>query len=96
MVAFVPSAPGRGAGVHRYAWLVFAQPALADLDLGALPLVHGLRHVPVASGFAPRRAFDPRQWQQQLGLTLVAGELYRAQYDAHCDAVHARVQAVSV
>ena len=56
--AYFGSAPGQGAGVHRYVLVAYAQPG------GARIAVDDAADAPISatSGFAPRRSFDSRAY----------------------------------
>lgn len=79
---YVPPAPGKGSGLHRYCVVLLRQRAeLRWPD-----------RITATSGFAPRRNQDLRQLLDA-GCKAVGVACLRAQYDASCDAVHKSVNS---
>jgi hypothetical protein len=73
IVKYFGSAPGQGAGVHRYVLAVYEQTT------GAIAPAEP--RIPLASGFPPRRSFNSRAFAAAHGLQPVAVLTYRAEWD---------------
>jgi hypothetical protein len=82
-VKYFGSAPGQGAGLHRYCVVVYEQPGPIDPDAPRIPL---------RSGFPPRRSFDSRTFAATHGLRPVAVLTYRAEFDASVPELVKRLQ----
>ena len=80
LVAYFGSAPGNGAGVHRYCIVVYEQPAGAIG--GDEP------RIPLHCGFAPRRSFNSRAFAARHGLRPVAAFTYCAEWDESVPELH--------
>jgi phosphatidylethanolamine-binding protein (PEBP) family uncharacterized protein len=72
ITAFFGSAPGQGAGVHRYCLVVYEQPGKIEPDEA---------HVSATSGFPPRRSFKSRAFASKYGLVPVAVITYVSEWD---------------
>lgn len=73
IVKYFGSAPGQGAGVHRYVFVVYEQTS------GTIAPEEP--RIPLQSGFPPRRSFNSRAFAAKHGLTPVAVLTYRAEWD---------------
>ena len=74
IVAYFGSAPGKGAGVHRYCIVVYEQA-------GGLAITPSEPRIPLHSGFAPRRSFNSRAFAAKYTLTPVTALTYRCEWD---------------
>lgn len=82
LVAFFGSAPGQGAGIHRYVLVVYEQAA---------PIHSSEPRIPLRSGFPPRRSFNSRAFAATHGLRPVAVLTYRASWDESVPGLVARI-----
>ncbi|KAL7636756.1 UNVERIFIED_CONTAM: hypothetical protein RMT77_012510 [Armadillidium vulgare] len=76
------SGPPKGTGLHRYIFLVFKQSGKKSFD--EPNLTNPKRE--------NRMKFSTRNFVSKHKLTLVAGNLYQAQYDSYCDILHAQLR----
>jgi len=74
-------APPYNSGLHRYVWLIYSQEELMDTE-------------PLTTYLDGRGGKKVNGWAKDNGLTLVAANLFEAQWDEHCDTAHVALDFV--
>jgi len=74
-------APPYNSGLHRYVWLIYSQEELMDTE-------------PLTKYLDGRGGKKVNGWAKDNGLTLVAANMFEAQWDEHCDLAHVALEFV--